>query len=88
LPFIQKEGSSCFSLRGAPTAPTSFGPFLSFYLTKIKLCFLIGINIAFWGYKEQMSGIHFATAIIQGLAVLNLSVDVDLYAGGPDLGSC
>ena len=40
MPFIQKEGSSCFSFRGAPTAPTSFGPFLSFYLTKIKLWFL------------------------------------------------
>ena len=48
----------------------------------------VGINIAYWGYKEEMWGIYFATDIIQGLAVLNLSVDVDLYAGGPDLGSC
>ncbi len=48
----------------------------------------VGINIAYWGYKEQMWGIHFGTDIIQGLAVLNLSVDVDLYASGPDLGTC
>ncbi len=48
----------------------------------------VGINIAYWGYKEEMWGIHFGTDIIQGLAVLNLSVDVDLYAGGPDLGAC
>jgi hypothetical protein len=47
----------------------------------------MGINIAYWGYKEQMSGIYFGTDIIQGLAVLNLSVDVDLYTGGPDLGT-
>lgn len=47
----------------------------------------VGINIAYWGYKEQMSGIHFATDILQRLAVLNLSVDVDLYASGSDLGS-
>jgi Domain of unknown function (DUF4279) len=47
----------------------------------------VGINIAYWGYKEQMWGIHFGTDIIQGLAVLNLSVDVDLYASGSDLGA-
>ncbi len=48
----------------------------------------VGINIAYWGYKDQMWGIHFGTDIIQGLAVLNLSVDVGLYADGPDLGPC
>ena len=48
---------------------------------------VVGINIAYWGYKDQMWGIHLGTEIIQGLAVLNLSVDVDLYAGGPDLGT-
>jgi hypothetical protein len=48
----------------------------------------VGINIAYWGYKDEMWGIHFGTAIIQGLAALNLSVDVDLYAGGPDLAAC
>lgn len=46
----------------------------------------VGINVAYWGYKDQMRGIHFGTDIIQGLALLNLSVDVDLYADGPDLG--
>lgn len=48
----------------------------------------VGINIAYWGHKEQMWGIHFGTDIIQGLAALNLSVDVDLYADGPDLEVC
>ena len=47
----------------------------------------VGINIAYWGYQDQMWGIHFETDIIQGLAALDLSVDVDLYAGGPDLGA-
>lgn len=45
----------------------------------------IRINVAYWGYWGQMDGIHFDTEIIQGLASLNLSVDVDLYAGGPAL---
>ena len=44
-----------------------------------------GINIAYWGYKDEMWGIAFAKDIIQGLAALNLSLDIDLYAGGPDL---
>lgn len=48
----------------------------------------VGINIAYWGYKDEMWGIHFGTEILQGLAVLNLSVDVDLYADGPDLAAC
>lgn len=43
---------------------------------------VVGINIAYWGYQEQMGGMHFDTDIIQGLAALNLSVDIDLYAGG------
>jgi hypothetical protein len=47
----------------------------------------VGILIAYWGYKEQMWGIDFGTDIIQGLAALNLSVEVDLYVGGPDLGA-
>ncbi len=47
----------------------------------------VGISVAYWGYKDQMWGIHFGTDIIRGLAILNLSVDVDLYAGGPDLGT-
>lgn len=48
----------------------------------------IGIRIAYWGYKEQMWGIHFETDIVEGLAVLKLSLDVNLYASGPDLGAC
>lgn len=37
----------------------------------------VGINIAYWGYKDQMWGIHFGTDIVQGLATLDLSVDID-----------
>lgn len=44
----------------------------------------LGVNIVYWGHKDQMQGIHFDEEIIQGLAELNLSVDVDLYAGGSD----
>lgn len=45
----------------------------------------VGVNVAYWGYKEQMWGINFDRTIIQGLAALNLSIDVDLYASGPAL---
>ena len=45
----------------------------------------MGINIAYWGYQEQMGGIHFDTEIIQGLASLKLPIDIDLYASGFDL---
>lgn len=45
-----------------------------------------GIQIAYWGYKEQMWGMHFEAETLQELGMLNLSVDIDLYAGGPDLG--
>ncbi len=48
----------------------------------------MGIQIAYWGYREQMWGIHFEAETLQGLAALNLSVNVDIYAGGPDLGEC
>ena len=44
-----------------------------------------GIQIAYWGYKDQMWGMHFDTETVQGIATLNLSVDIDLYAGGLDL---
>jgi len=47
----------------------------------------VGINIAYWGYKDQMWGMHFGTDIIKGLAALDLSVAIDLYAGAPDLGT-
>jgi Domain of unknown function (DUF4279) len=45
-----------------------------------------GIQIAYWGYKEQMWGMHFTAEMLQDLGTLNLSVDIDLYAGGFDLG--
>jgi hypothetical protein len=45
----------------------------------------IGINIAYYGYKEEMWGIYLDKEIAERLAELQLSVDIDLYAGGPDL---
>ena len=45
----------------------------------------VAVHIAYWGYKAEMWGINFTTEALQALAELNLSVDVDLYAGGPDL---
>ncbi|MGZ3616931.1 MAG: DUF4279 domain-containing protein [Ktedonobacteraceae bacterium] len=57
------------------------------YTTNIHALFAladVGINIAYWGYKDQMWGIHLGTDVIKGLAALNLSVDVDLYAGETD----
>jgi Domain of unknown function (DUF4279) len=48
----------------------------------------VGVNIAYWGYTDQMGGIHFGLETIHGLAALNLSVDVDLYAEGLDLEAC
>jgi hypothetical protein len=45
----------------------------------------VGIQIAYWGYKEQMWGIHLDVEILRDLGILNLSVDIDLYAGGSGL---
>lgn len=44
-----------------------------------------GINIAYYGYKEEMWGIGLDKEIIGKLAELQLSVGIDLYASGPDL---
>jgi Domain of unknown function (DUF4279) len=44
-----------------------------------------GIHIVYHGYKEEMCGISLDTETLQRLAELNLGVDIDLFAGGPDL---
>ncbi|NGZ74563.1 DUF4279 domain-containing protein [Saccharibacillus alkalitolerans] len=43
------------------------------------------VQIAYYGYKEQMGGVHLSTALMSRLAALGLELDLDLYAGGPDL---
>ncbi|MFZ5966410.1 MAG: DUF4279 domain-containing protein [Bacillota bacterium] len=43
------------------------------------------INIAYYGYKEQMWGWHLDKQTLKRLAQFNLEVDLDLYAGGPNL---
>ncbi len=45
----------------------------------------MGIDIAYWGYKEQMWGIHFDMDLLTQLVNLGLSVDIDIYASGSDL---
>ncbi|MDO3412205.1 DUF4279 domain-containing protein [Saccharibacillus sp. CPCC 101409] len=43
------------------------------------------IEIAYYGYKEEMNGIHLDAKTMRRLAALGLELDIDLYAGGPDL---
>ncbi|OWA37415.1 hypothetical protein B9G55_04980 [Saccharibacillus sp. O16] len=43
------------------------------------------VQIVYYGYKEQMSGIHLSTSMMQRLSALGLEIDIDLYASGPDL---
>lgn len=43
------------------------------------------VSIAYYGYKNEMWGIHLDPAVLQAVAQLKVSVDIDLYASGPDL---
>ncbi|MDB5054630.1 MAG: hypothetical protein JWM44_2680 [Bacilli bacterium] len=43
------------------------------------------IQVCYYGYKEQMWGIHLEKDILKRLCELNLSLDIDLYASGADL---
>ncbi len=43
------------------------------------------IQIAYYGYQEQMNGIHLEPDTLMKLAKLNAHIDIDLYASGPDL---
>lgn len=54
-------------------------------LSRLSQVASAGINIAYYGYKEEMWGIGLDKEIIGKLAELQLSVDIDLYASGPDL---
>ncbi|WP_172250962.1 DUF4279 domain-containing protein [Saccharibacillus deserti] len=47
--------------------------------------FFVHIQIAYYGYREQMSGIHLSAKAMSRLAALGLELDIDLHAGGPDL---
>lgn len=40
------------------------------------------INIAYYGYKEQMWGWHLDLKTLKKLAELNIEVDFDIYPGG------
>ncbi len=50
-----------------------------------KLADDVEISISYFGYKDDMSGIHLAPDIVRELAELGVSIDIDLYASGPDL---
>lgn len=43
------------------------------------------IQVVYYGYKEQMNGIHLEPETLMKLAKLNAHIDIDLYASGPDL---
>ena len=45
------------------------------------------IQVAYYGYKEQMWGIHHDKELIRKISELGLSIDIDLYASGRDLES-
>jgi hypothetical protein len=47
----------------------------------------VGVMVVFegWGGDWQFGGIHFETEIVQGLAALGATLDLDLYAFGPDM---
>ncbi|WP_219644622.1 DUF4279 domain-containing protein [Cohnella sp. CFH 77786] len=43
------------------------------------------IQVAYYGYKDEMWGINLNPIIIKKLSNLNTILDIDLYASGPDL---
>lgn len=45
----------------------------------------VEISITYYGYKDQMWGIHLEKDIIKKMSELNITLDVDLYASGKDL---
>lgn len=52
------------------------------HLTKVAS---VVVSVAYYGYKDEMLGIHLDTEIISKLAEFHLPIDIDLYASGPDL---
>lgn len=46
----------------------------------------VEIQVAYYGYKDEMWGIHLEKDLIKKISVLNISIDIDLYTGGKDLG--
>ncbi|HEX9059035.1 MAG TPA: DUF4279 domain-containing protein [Clostridia bacterium] len=45
----------------------------------------VGLQVDYYGYKEQMWGVFLKPETLRKLADLNISLDIELYAGGPDL---
>jgi len=45
----------------------------------------VELDIAYFGYKDEMWGLNFKSELIQKMAELGISIDIDLYASGPDL---
>ncbi|MDB5052821.1 MAG: hypothetical protein JWM44_871 [Bacilli bacterium] len=46
---------------------------------------IMEIQVSYYGYKEQMWGIHLKKELLKQLSNLNLTLDIDLYASGADL---
>jgi len=45
----------------------------------------VSLEIVYCGYKDTMWGLNFKSELIQKIAELGISIDIDLYASGPDL---
>ena len=43
------------------------------------------IQVCYYGYKDQMWGIHLEKEMLKKLSDLNLCIDIDLYASGANL---
>lgn len=50
-----------------------------------KIADHVELSIGYFGYKDEMWGIHLDPDIVRELAELGVSIDIDLYASGSDL---
>lgn len=55
-------------------------------LTQLSKIATAEISVGYRGYKDEMWGINLDYDLVHALSELHLSIDIDLYASGPDLG--
>lgn len=46
---------------------------------------VVSINIAYYGYRNQMWGLHLSPTTMMRIAALNAELDLDIYAEGKEL---
>ncbi len=61
-----------------------FEPF-SDTIKKISENNYVTINVAYFGYRDQMWGLHLDTATMKRITDLNAELDLDIYAEGKEL---